>query len=89
MVHVNLTEIKVYSKPDCSQCRFLKRFLDERHIDYREYDVTQDEEAMAHVKELGFYSLPVVEGPHFKAFSGFNLMELKKVVAPWNHEEDD
>lgn len=71
--------IKVYSKPNCMQCNFTKKYLDDQGADYEAVDVTKDDEAMDHVKALGYASLPVVEyeGGHF---AGFRPDELTKVL---------
>lgn len=37
--------ITVYSKQNCMQCMFTKKFLDENNIAYKSIDVTQDDEA--------------------------------------------
>ena len=75
-----MSKITIYSKPNCSQCNFTKRFLDDQKIAYQEIDVMQNDNALQHIKELGFLSLPVVEGPDFESFNGFNLMKLKQLV---------
>ncbi len=51
----------VYSKPSCVQCNATYRHLDDRGIDYKIVDITQDPEAYEHVKSLGYLQAPVVQ----------------------------
>ncbi|MBW7057273.1 glutaredoxin-like protein NrdH [Paracoccus bogoriensis] len=52
--------IIVYSKPACVQCTATTRALDARGLEYDVIDLTQDDEAMARVTELGYRQAPVV-----------------------------
>lgn len=71
--------IKVYSKPDCVQCNFTKKYLDDKQIAYEEIDVTQDTKALEHIKSLGFQSLPVIESDQLDPFNGFRPELLAKL----------
>ena len=51
----------VYSKPACIQCTATLRYLDNRGVEYNYIDLTEDEEARAHVEGLGYRQAPVVE----------------------------
>lgn len=55
-----MTEIIVYSKPKCVQCDATIRKLDKLGADYRKVDVTEDPEALARIKALGYLEAPVV-----------------------------
>ena len=70
--------ITLYTKPNCMQCMATKRYLDEHNARYTTIDVTQDEVALKHVKELGFQSLPVVESD-CEVFNGFRPDKLKEM----------
>lgn len=52
--------ITVFSKPACVQCTATTRALDARGLDYNVIDLTQDDEAMARVTQLGYRQAPVV-----------------------------
>ena len=52
--------IIIYSKPDCVQCNATYRALDRQGIDYRVVDLTQDQQALNHVKSLGYQQVPVI-----------------------------
>lgn len=56
-----MQQITVYSKPGCVQCQATMRKLDKRGAAYEVRDVTQDQDAYAHVRELGYQQVPVVE----------------------------
>jgi len=70
----------VYSKPDCVQCKMSKRYLDQRGIEYQEVDVTESDEALIHIKELGYLAVPVVEVGE-DHWSGFRPDRLSQLVA--------
>ncbi|SDD42804.1 glutaredoxin-like protein NrdH [Paracoccus isoporae] len=52
--------ITVYSKPACVQCTATTRALQARGIEFDVVDLTQDEDAYAHVSDLGYRQAPVV-----------------------------
>ncbi|WP_271404714.1 glutaredoxin-like protein NrdH [Kocuria palustris] len=56
-----MQQITVYSKPGCVQCQATISNLDKRGAAYEVRDVTQDQDAYAHVRELGYQQVPVVE----------------------------
>lgn len=52
--------IIIYTKPDCVQCNATYRALDRQGFDYRVVDLTQDQQALNHVKSLGYQQVPVI-----------------------------
>ncbi|MFC3072201.1 glutaredoxin-like protein NrdH [Shinella pollutisoli] len=52
--------ITVYSKPACVQCTATTRALDRQGIDYTVVDVSEDADAFALVRDLGYRQVPVV-----------------------------
>ena len=52
--------IKVYSKPNCMQCSFAKKYLNDKGIAFEEIDVFQDANALAMLRDKGFSQMPVV-----------------------------
>lgn len=52
--------IIIYIKPDCVQCNATYRALDRQGIGYRVVDLTQDQQALNHVKSLGYQQVPVI-----------------------------
>ena len=70
----------VYSKPACVQCKFTKSTMDKLGIAYETIDVTEDEQALAHITGLGFQQLPVVIAGDQK-WAGFKPDKIKELVA--------
>lgn len=71
--------IKVYSKPNCMQCKFTEDWLQKHNIIYEKLDVTDQPAALARVKELGYQSLPVVE-TEMENWSGFRPDRLEVLL---------
>lgn len=75
-----MNEVIVYSKPNCMQCEFTKRWLHENGIQYTAYDVTKNERYVNRVIQLGYQNLPVVYVDKKRHWYGFrpDLMEELK-----------
>lgn len=71
--------VTVYTKPGCVQCNATYRKLDENGVEYRVVDISQDEDAFAHVKSLGYLQAPVVIAgeDHWSGFDPNKLDALK------------
>lgn len=52
--------ITVYSKPACVQCTATTRALAAKGIEFDLVDLTEDEDAMTRVTDLGYRQAPVV-----------------------------
>lgn len=52
--------VTVYGKPKCTACDATKRLLNKLQIPHTVIDVTEDAEALAYVKSLGYFGAPVV-----------------------------
>lgn len=74
--------ITVYSKPSCVQCNATYRWLDDAGLkgQYPVVDLTEDPEALAYVKSLGYLGAPVVvtDDDHW---AGFDPARLDKYIA--------
>ena len=66
-----MNKVTVYTTIDCPQCMMTKKYMDALDIEYETIDVTDNDEAREHVKELGFTSLPVVVVENGEAWFGF------------------
>ena len=76
-------EITVYSKPSCVQCEATYRALKQNNISYRVIDISQDDEALKHVRRLGHMQAPVVETPsgHWSGYRPDRIKELASIFA--------
>ena len=70
--------IKVYSKPNCMQCSFAKKYLDNKGVPFKEIDVFKDKEALAMLRDKGFSQMPVVD-VNGEFHTGFRPDVLSKV----------
>jgi glutaredoxin-like protein NrdH len=70
--------VTVYTKPSCVQCNATYRALDSKGIEYEILDLSQDENALAAVKELGYLQAPVVitDEDHWSGFRPDKIDEL-------------
>lgn len=72
-------KVTVYSKPDCMQCNFTKKWLKERNVSYTELNVEEDEEALSKVREMGYQAVPVIV-TETDSWYGFQPDKLAKLV---------
>lgn len=72
--------IKVYSKPNCMQCEFTKKFLKDNGLQFEVRDVFESEQFKDEVVELGFTSLPVVVADGHEPFTGFRPDKLDELI---------
>ena len=72
--------VTLYSKPLCVQCDATKRALNKAGVPYDVVDITEDADALAKVKSLGFAEAPVVitDGDQW---SGFRPDKVKAIYA--------
>ena len=75
--------VTVYSKPACGQCTATYRALESKGIEYTVIDLSQDDEAMARIKELGYLQAPVVvtKTEHWGGFRPDKIGELARQMA--------
>lgn len=77
-------DITVYAKPLCVQCDATKRALNKAGIPYDVVDdITEDPDALATVKSLGYVQAPVVitSEDHWSGFRPDKIKELARVGA--------
>ncbi len=74
-------KIRVYSTPTCTYCIILKKYLEEKNIDYEEVDVSQNEEEQKRmVEKTGQMSVPVIEIDEDRFIIGFDREEIEKAL---------
>lgn len=72
--------ITIYSKPSCPQCSGTYRALDKQGLEYESIDVTQDSEALAFIKGLGYQQAPVVYVDKDTHWSGYRPDRVKDLA---------
>ena len=72
--------ITIYTKPDCVQCHATCRALDRKGIGYQRIDLLADQQALAHVRSLGYQQVPVVETAT-EHWSGFRPDKIGALTA--------
>lgn len=75
--------ITVYTKPSCVQCTATYRALESNGIEYEILDLSEDENALATVKELGYLQAPVVvtDDEHWSGFRPDKIAALADRLA--------
>ncbi len=72
--------IRVFSTPTCVYCIVLKRWLDEKGVNYNEIDVSQDEEAQKEmVQKTGQMGVPVIMIDE-EVVVGFDKEKIAKIL---------
>ncbi len=72
-------KVRVFSTPTCAYCTILKKYLDEKEIEYESIDVSKDEEKLKEMVELsGQMGVPVTEIDEKDVIIGFNKKQINK-----------
>ena len=82
-------KITIYGKPNCMQCIFARRYLDERNVPYQYIDVFQHEPSLEYIKSLGIQAMPVIEADGFEPFNGMRPEILVEIVNVWNESNNN
>lgn len=70
----------IYTSPSCTNCQALKAYLKNKGIDFKEIDVSIDQEALTDIiPKVGELKLPIVEN-NGKYVAGFNITKLKEIL---------
>lgn len=65
-----MSNVTVYSKPNCPQCTQTKKKLEQKGIAFEVIDISQDKNAAQTITDLGYRQVPVVVSGE-KHWSGF------------------
>ncbi len=72
--------VRLYTLPTCHYCNALKEFLEDHHIDFKEIDVSKDEEVKKTIIEkTGQLGVPVIE-INGQFISGFDKEKISKLL---------
>ena len=74
--------IKLYSTPTCPYCVTLKKFLEEKKVDFEYIDVSQNEQALKEmIDKSGQMGVPVIDidGQIIVGFNRNKIVELLNI----------
>lgn len=70
----------IYTSPSCTYCQALKSYLKNINVEYKEIDVSIDQEVLTDIiPKVGELKLPIVEN-NGKYVAGFNITKLKEIL---------
>lgn len=72
--------ITVYTQPSCMQCNATYRALKNQGLNYQSVDLSQDPDALAFVRGLGYTAAPIVVAGD-EHWSGFRPDRIKGLGA--------
>jgi len=65
-----MSKIIVYSNTDCSPCKFVKKYLEDKGVEFEERNISKNDKYQEELMEMGYMKVPVVvkefekEAPH-------------------------
>ncbi len=72
--------MKIYTSPSCSHCQALKAYLKSKSIEFKEVDITIDQDAFSNaVTKSGRMEVPLIEYKD-KYLAGFNIKEIEELL---------
>ncbi|AXQ78311.1 glutaredoxin-like protein NrdH [Streptococcus chenjunshii] len=74
-----MSQITLFSKNNCMQCKMTKKFLEQHQASFEEINIDEHPEKIDYVKSLGFTAAPVIEAGDL-VFSGFQPNKLKEII---------
>lgn len=76
-----MSNIKLFTKNGCPQCRMTKNYLETHNIQFTEHNINDEPEYIDYLKNKGFRAVPVLEADGLDAFSGFRPDALKQLAS--------
>lgn len=74
-----MTDVIVYSKPNCPHCNIVKANFKKRNVPFTEVDIAKDADALKLIKSHGFTAAPVVTDGE-DSFSGADAQGIARFV---------
>lgn len=72
--------VKVYSSEDCRYCRDLKAYLDKKQIEYKVYDVAENEEFAREMRTVSGQSGIPVSVIGNEVIVGFDIAKIDRAL---------
>lgn len=83
-VRKNMVEVTIYSTPTCGYCTLAKDFLQEKGVQYKEIDVSVDQQkAQEMVEKTGQMGVPVIiinKDGQEEILVGFDQVQLTNLL---------
>ena len=74
--------VKIWTTATCPYCKMTKEFLTQKGVEFQNFDVTQDKEALDELKKIsGGLSVPVIVVDENAPVVGFKKEELEKLLS--------
>ncbi|RPI54724.1 MAG: glutaredoxin family protein [Deltaproteobacteria bacterium] len=75
-------KVKIYSTPGCPYCKMAKEFLLKKGVEFIDYDVKKDKEALKEMKKIsgGALSVPVISVCN-EVMVGFDRGRLEQALS--------
>lgn len=75
-----MSTITVYTAPGCTQCKFTKKYLNQKGLSYNEVDLSTNDDARDSLISQGFSSVPVVDLGDGEKFFGFRPERIDNFI---------
>lgn len=75
-----MTNITLYTKDNCPQCKMTKRFLTDKNISYSEVNIDSEPQYIDWLKDQGHRSVPVVTASEDVTIVGFRPDQLRALA---------
>lgn len=76
--------VTIYTTPTCHTCRFAKKYMENKGINFKSVDVSLSPEGLTKIKSLGYDTAPVFvtkDGQHWQGLQTHLLDQLVVTAA--------
>lgn len=75
--------IKIYSTPTCPYCVQVKKYLEEKNVQFEDFDVSKDRDAASEmINKSGQRGVPVID-INGEIIVGFDKEKLNGLISGW------
>lgn len=75
-----MNKITLYTKNNCPQCKMTKRFLNDKHLSYKEINIDAQPQYIDWLKEQGHQTVPVLTTEGLGTIVGFRPDKLRTLA---------
>jgi glutaredoxin-like YruB-family protein len=74
-----MTKVEIYTSNTCKYCNMAKDFFTQNNIDYIEYNISKNSQAMKKLMKMGYTSIPlIIVGDEI--ITGFDKEKIEKLI---------